>query len=1129
MNKDFWQGRRFVPLLITQFFGAFNDNLFKNTLMTFVAYRIVAGEQSVGIYANIIAAVFILPYFLFSAFAGLLADKYNRALLTRILKITEFILMIGAGCLFIYKSLFLLIFILFLMGLQSTFFGPIKYSLLPQLLRSDELIAGNAYVEASTYISIILGSILGTLLPVSASIAVLLICAVIGMISSYYIPDAPGARPNEKVSFNIFKLMRENLQLIHSHIIVYRAIIGATWFWILGAFFLTQLFPLCSKVFNTLPEVVTLFLILFSVGVGAGSICCNRLLKGEVSVVYVPLSAIGLSIFAFLIYILSVGFTASVEPLGIWQFLGRPRSLMICLCLFAFAFMGGMYVVPLNALMQKKAPQKYVAAVIAGNNIINSLGMVAISIFAAVLSALGFKITDLFLFVAIISVGVSFYICKLLPIALLRSVVCSVLNLFFRVKVEGLANLRKAGSKTLIIANHVSLLDGILIAAYLPRKITFAIDNGWGSKWYVKMFSGIVDFYPLNPVNPLSVRLLIDVVNQGKTVMIFPEGRISVTGSLMKIYEGAGVVAEKSGAKIIPLRIDGAQYSKFSYLGNLIKTQMFPKIKLSLLPACELKLPRSGAARDRRKQISLQLHDIMADMIYTTSDKDQPLFNWLLRAERIYGSNHKIALDTNRTILTYSQFLLKTYILGEAYRGKFQNDEYVGVLLPNSLAASISFFALHSADKIPVMLNFSLGNRQFSSCLKTIALKTVVTSRRFIEQGQLQHLIDCIDKAGCEIIYLEDFASHIGLITKLSGLKKYLWRQNSASSVDDTAVVLFTSGSEGLPKAVLLSHRNIEANVLQIHLAVPFHARDVILNALPMFHSFGLTVGTILPLLNGVKTYFYPSPLHYRIIPEVAYDLQATAVLGTDTFLYGYGRMANSYDFFSVRFAVVGGEKLKERTAELWMKKFGVRIFEGYGTTETAPVISVNTPMFYKSGTVGRFLPQINYRINAVKGVERGGELLIRGDNVMKGYITADKPQIVQKCGEWYNTGDIAEVDEDGFLQIIGRLKRFAKIGGEMVSLTAVEQVLDELYTDAKQGIIVVSDERKGEKLVLITNIEQAYLGDIQHFFRSQGLSELWIPKEIVYMKNPPLLGSGKFDYLSATEQYTRDKRDIGN
>ena len=1118
MANDFWRGKRFVPLLITQFFGAFNDNLFKNTLMTFVAYKMLADEQTVSLYSNLIAGIFILPYFLFSALAGMLADKFNRAKMTRILKITELLLMLAAGAVFTLKNPLLLIVILFFMGLQSTFFGPIKYALLPQFLRQDELIAGNAYTEASTYISIILGSVLGTVLPTNASIALLIICALIGVAASRQIPLAPGAQPNMKISCNIFRQIRDNLRLIKSHTIVFRAIIGATWFWILGAFFLTQLFPLCSKVFNTQKEVVTLFLILFSVGVGAGSVFCNKLLKGEISVVYVPISAIGLSLFAFLIYLLSVSFTAPAQALGLVQFLSLPHGWIISFCLFGFAFMGGMYVVPLNALMQKKAPKKFVASVIAGNNIVNALGMVAISALSAALIGFGFKITDLFLLIAIISAGVAFYICQLLPIALARSIFCAVLNLFFHVKVDGLQNLRQAGSKALIIANHVSLLDGVLIAAYLPRKITFAIDSGWGSKWYVKMFDNLVDFYPLNPTSPMAVRALINEVNKGKTIMIFPEGRISVTGSLMKVYEGAGVVAAKSGAKLVPLRIAGAECSKFSYISNLIRTRMFPHIKLHLMPPCRINLPQDISVRERRRLTSLQLHDIMANMLYDTTPKDIPLFNSLLSAEKQYGGKHKIALDIMKKTLNYSQFLCKTYVLGTAYKKAFRQTDKVGLLLPNSLAGVVSFFALHYAGKIPVMLNFSLGDKQFASCIQTTTLTHVVTARKFIEQGNLQRLENILKQYNCHIIYLEDLAANLSLFTKLKGIKKYWLREQVTTNAQNPAAILFTSGSEGLPKAVLLSHRNIQANVLQIHLAVPFHSQDVILNALPMFHSFGLTVGTILPLLNGVKTYFYPSPLHYRIIPEVAYDIQATAVLGTDTFLYGYGRMANPYDFFPVRFAVVGGEKLKTRTLDLWLKKFGVRIFEGYGATETSPVISVNTPMFYCEGTVGRFLPRIEHRLQPVNGVAQGGRLEVKGDNIMLGYMLADSPNTLQPAGEWYDTGDIVSIDADGFISIEGRAKRFAKIGGEMVSLTAVEQLLDALYPDAKQGIVALEDEKKGEKLVFITSAENADTAQIRRHFQEQGISELWIPREVVYMKNPPLLGSGKFDYQTAAE-----------
>ncbi len=1115
MAKEIWRSKRFLPLLITQFLGAFNDNLFKNTLLVFVAYKLTMSEQTVSIYTNMAAGIFMLPYFLFSALAGMLADKFNRSKLVRILKLTELGLMIGASLVFGLKSPLLLILFLFLMGAQSTFFGPIKYALLPQLLKTEELIAGNAYVEGSTYISIILGSIMGTLLPIGASVTVLVVCAIIGVIAAYKIPDAKGPRPELKLNFNIVKQIKENIRFVRSHHIVFRTIIGATWFWVLGVFFLTELFPLCSKVFNTEQSVVTLFLILFSVGVGVGSVYCNRLLKGEISIVYVPISAVGLSVCSFVIYVLACSFETPAEPLSLGEFLLMPSGFLMSVFLFIFACLGGMYVVPLNALMQKKAPQKYVATVIAGNNIINSLGMVAITLLAIVLTTLGFSITGLFLFISLISAGVAFYICMLLPDALVRSIFQSLLKLFFRVEVEGVDNLKKAGSKVLIVANHVSLLDGLLIAAFLPRKITFAIDSGWGSKWYVRLFSGLVDFYPLNPTNPLSIRSLIDEVNKNKTVMIFPEGRISVTGSLMKVYEGAGVVAEKTGAKIVPLRIDGAEFSKFSYVGNLVKTQVFPKIKMFVLPDCKIKVADGLPSREKRKQISLKLRDIMADMIYDTTDKKVPLFNSLLKAESLFGTDHKIALDMQKKTLTYGQFLFKCYVLGSAYKKEFRANKNVGLLLPNSLANVISFFALQYAGKLPVMLNFSLGNAQFASCLDTAEMKVVVTSRRFIEQAKLERLTDCINAKKIKLIYLEDFAGNISWKTKLKGMKKYFLREKVELVADEAAVMLFTSGSEGLPKAVVLSHKNLQANALQVRLSVPFNSKDVFLNALPMFHSFGLTVGTILPLLNGVKVCFYPSPLHYRIVPEVAYDLQATVICGTDAFLYGYGRMASPYDFFPMRFVVAGGEKLKERTASLWMKKFGVRIFEGYGTTETAPVIAVNTPMYYKENTVGRFMPRIKYTLKKVAGVDNGGELLVEGDNVMMGYIKADKPGVLQPHDGWYDTGDIVEVDDEGFISIKGRAKRFAKVGGEMISLTAVEQQIEKNYPDSLFGIVALNDENKGEKLVVVTSDKMMNLQDIRANFKNSGIGELWLPKDVVVLNDIPLLGNGKLDYVS--------------
>ena len=1104
--------QRFLPLLVVQFLGALNDNLFKNMLLVMIAYKMTANAD---VLSSVVAGLFILPFFLFSATAGGLADKYNRDKIARFLKVTELILMVLVGVVFYTKSLILLVILLFLMGTQSAFFGPIKYALIPQLLKKDEVLAGNGYVEGSTYISIILGTILGTVLNTNLAILLLIVCSVCGYIASRYIPSAPAPRPQSVINKNIFRETGRNLKLIHAYPIVWKSILGATWFWTVGALVLTQIFPLCSQVLNVEQYVVTFFLMLFSVGVGVGSLSCNKLLKGVVSAIYVPLTSLAMAVSAYVFYVLTTDYVTPLDRIGLLAFF-ENGGIGLSICLFAMAFFGGLYIVPLNSLIQTKAPKAYLASVIAGNNIVNSFGMAFISIVSAGLLAIGFTIAQLFLMISIVSFIVAIYIMQLLPHETLKSVLRIILSPLFRIRIHNITNFYKAGKRVLLIANHCSLLDGILVAAYMPEKITFAINTEWAKKWYIKPFSLLVDLYPLDPTNPMAIRSLIDEVKKDKKVMIFPEGRITTSGGLMKIYEGAGVVAASSNAKIVPIRIKGAQFSKFSYMGKKFKTRLFPHISLTLLKPTTLKVPRDCFGRSRRTLISKQLYDIMANMMYQTSDLNEHLFNSLLDAAHVYGKNHKIAEDIKRVPLTYKKMLTKCYVLGQAYDKAFSNEERIGLLLPNSLANLVSFFALQSIDKIPAMMNFSLGPTQLVSSGKTIGLKTIITSHQFIEQGHLEHLENAL-KEEFHLVYLEDFATQISIGTKLKGIALSFMRKHPQNNAQKPAVVLFTSGSEGMPKAVFLSHKNIQANRNQVLSVLSVNAADTFFNALPMFHSFGLCVGSIMTTLSGIKTFYYPSPLHYRIVPELTYDSNATIICGTDTFLSGYGRMANPFDFFGVKYAIVGGEKLKETTADLWMKKFGVRILEGYGATETAPVISLNTPMYLKYGTVGRLLPGMEMKIKSLPGIETGGELWVKGDNVMLGYMKAEKPNVLQPPKDkWYNTGDIVSIDENDFISIQGRAKRFAKIAGEMVSLTAVEQALEKLYPNILQGIITIPDAKKGEQLILITAEASADVKKIQTYFKQSGLSELWVPKKVIYMKQPPVLGTGKFDYQSA-------------
>jgi acyl-[acyl-carrier-protein]-phospholipid O-acyltransferase/long-chain-fatty-acid--[acyl-carrier-protein] ligase len=434
--------------------------------------------------------------------------------------------------------------------------------------------------------------------------------------------------------------------------------------------------------------------------------------------------------------------------------------------------------------------------------------------------------------------------------------------------------------------------------------------------------------------------------------------------------------------------------------------------------------------------------------------------------------------------------------------------------------------ACQLSKRIPAILNYSGGTKNIVSAIETTTLKTVITSRRFIEQAKLDELLDAIN-VHCDVIFLEDLRTQINRTNKLSAAlqlllsDRYLRKRWRAVTYTDPAVVLFTSGSEGVPKGVALSHRNLLANIAQVSARVDFSAQDIILNALPLFHSFGLTAATLLPILNGVKIFLYPSPVHYRVVPEIAYDTNATILFGTNTFLKGYARSAHPYDFYSVRYVFAGAEKLQDDTRDLWIDQFGLRVFEGYGATETSPVLAVNSPMNYCRGSVGRLLPHIEYQLQSVPGISEGGRLFVRGPNVMCGYLRHENPGVLEPptsdIGDgWYDTGDIVVINEEGFVFIKDRVKRFAKIGGEMISLSSVEQFVLHAWPEHQHAVVNLPDAQKGETLVLLTDCAAAHRADLTHYARTHGIAELNVPKHIMIVPEVPLLGTGKVDYPKA-------------
>ncbi|RME34474.1 MAG: acyl-[ACP]--phospholipid O-acyltransferase [Gammaproteobacteria bacterium] len=711
----------------------------------------------------------------------------------------------------------------------------------------------------------------------------------------------------------------------------------------------------------------------------------------------------------------------------------------------------------------------------------------------------------------------------------LKLLVRFLFRLLFRIEISGLEHYHEAGKRVLIVGNHVSLLDGALLYLFLPERPTFAINTRIAARWYFKPFLAFVDLFVMDPLQPISLKRLIDYLEQDHKAVIFPEGRITTTGAPMKIYEGPGMVAERSGATVLPIGLEGPQFSKLSYMKGKLRQVLFPRIRITVHPPERIILPEGLSSQQRRKLAAREMERIMAQVALHNSRMDQSLFGALLEAGERHGFATIIAEDIQRDPISYRQLIMRAFILGGLTARHTRPGEHVGVLLPNALATVITFFGLHSRGRIPAMLNFTVGLKGLVSACETARIRTVYTSRRFVEQAELTETVSQLE-SWVRVIYLEDLRSELSLSAKLGGLLMGRFPRLAVhllgatrTDPEETAVVLFTSGSEGVPKGVALSHGNLLANRAQIRPLIGMVRTDLLFNALPMFHSFGLTAGTLLPLVEGCRLFLYPTPLHYRIIPELVYELEATIIFGTGTFLHGYARHAHPYDFHTLRYVVAGAEKLREETQSLWFEKFGIRIFEGYGATETSPVISVNTPLACRMGSVGRIVAGMDYYLEPVEGIEKGGRLVVSGPNVMKGYMFHGNegqisPPWTERGQGWYDTGDIVDVDEDGFLYILGRAKRFAKIGGEMVSLTTVEDLASRTWPDAHHAALVQSDPARGEQIVLVTTREGAQRKELQMVAREIGLNELALPKKIITVRQIPVMGTGKTDYRQLTE-----------
>jgi len=699
----------------------------------------------------------------------------------------------------------------------------------------------------------------------------------------------------------------------------------------------------------------------------------------------------------------------------------------------------------------------------------------------------------------------------------LRRALIPVVKRAWSLDVVGLDQLPKEGP-CLIVANHYSLLDGPLLSAILPYEVLFAVDTRQMEKWYVRLVTRLGRVTRIATDNPLSLRLLADELRAGGKVMIFPEGRMTRSGALMKMYDGAAVLWEKGGRPpILAAHIDGSQHTMFAYQGP---RRVFAPVKIEFDKLRRVEMDPGLPAQKRRQLVMAEIRESLETAAFSCSERDRTLPQVLVDSMRNYGAGKAVIADSDRE-LSYRALLRGALALSRFAREAEGGN--VGVLLPTTPAAAVALFAIQFARKSPVLLNFTAGEASILSACRTAEVRTIWTSHRFLDAAKLRDLQARIEEEGIKVVALEDVRERIGIGDKLSALFGSLFPGTAArkAAVDPAktpAAILFTSGSEGEPKGVALSHRNVLTNCCQTLVHLEISPRDVLLHTLPVFHSFGL-FALVLGIMSGVRIRMHPTPLATKLIAEIAYQEDATLFFSANAFLARYGKAAHPKDCASMRMVIAGAEKLAPETRALWAERFGVRILEGYGVTETAPVIAFNTPVENRAGSVGRPIPGLKIRLDPVEGIEEGGRLVVSGDNVMMGYLSPDKPgEIIPPEGGWHDTGDVAVVDEDGFLHIVGRLKRFAKIAGEMAPLGAIEGALAKLWPEEIHFVAAVPDKSRGEELVAVTTRENPDRDEALEHFKQSGLPALWAPRRFVVCADAPLLPTGKPDYRRVTE-----------
>lgn len=1142
--------RGFWSLIVTQFQGAFSDNALKQiTIFIGISIGITQAERDKLI--SLATALLTLPFILFSMTGGYLANHWSKRTVTIAVKVSEICVMTLAMLGLALRNIPMMLACVFFMGVHSSIFGPSKYGSLPELLPERKLSWGNGILELGTFVAIILGTVAGGVLsqvfngrPAYAG-ALLMGLAVCGLTSSLFMTRVPAADPSQPFRWNFLGDLWAQVRLMHKDRVLWLALLGNTYFWFLAALLQQNIIIYGLDVLKIDETHNSYLQAAVGIGIGLGSFAAGYLSGGKIEYGLIPLGSVGMTALALILALPGLSFYS------------------IAIGLVLLGFFAGFFVVPINALLQHRPERSDKAGVLAAQNLISSAGVfVAAGVYYLMQTVWPRHPSSIFLVSGIVTLAATVYMIWLLPDALLRFVLWFLTRTIYRIRVTGRENIPTKGG-ALFVCNHLSLADAMLMLASTDRSVRFMMYKAHYELPWIKPFARILGVIPISseqrPREMLkSLQLASEAIKSGEVVCIFAEGQITRIGQMMPFRRGFERIMKDVEAPIIPVALDGVWGSIFSFERGRFLWKWPRRFPHPITVNYGKPMPHTATPFEVRQAVQ----ELMAEAWAYRKTHMKTIHRAFVRTARRHPLRFAMG-DAQTPKLRFGAALMRTIFLGRRLKKVWKGQNMVGLLLPPSVPGALVNFAAMLGGKVPVNLNYTVSAETLASCISQCEIKTVVTSRAFLEKLKLQ--------VPCETVFLEDLvaggpstmekiaAVFMALFLPARSLERALGGEKKAG-LDDLATVIFSSGSTGEPKGVMLSHYNIGSNIEQLEQVFGLGGKDCVLGVLPFFHSFGFTGTLCLPAVAGVGVVYHPNPLDAKTIGPLVRDYSVTFLLATPTFLQLYMRGCAPEDFGSLRVVMTGAEKLPDRLAAAFEERFGIRPLEGYGCTECSPAVAVNTHDFRaagfrqvgaKRGKIGHPLSGVSVRIvdpetRVPLDIGQPGLMLVRGPNVMQGYLgkAAKSAEVLIElpsdgvrrefeqdtaenvagfaAAKWYVTGDIAAIDEDGFLQITDRMSRFSKIGGEMVPHIKVEERLHELAGATEQTFVVagVPDEKKGERLVVLHKLADGSLRDCLEKLAQTDLPNLWKPRadQFFRVENFPMLGTGKLDLRKAKE-----------